>query len=271
MFHILKTGPMDRHGGRRTVAAERPTDLIQSVSRALRVLEVVGAAPDGCTPKAVASRTGLHLSTTYHLLRTLAYEGYLVRTETGDYRLGLKIAGRFRDLQASLLRRPDVVDVLRLLATATGHSAYLARFVDGRIAITAVVEAPGSPHLEDLVPGFDEGAHATALGKALLSTLDHPDRHAYLREQGMRPFTPGTIRDAAALDAELGGPVGSAGRVFVEDGQFRGAVSCAAVLVRGDPVDDPWAVALSAATLTFLRRRTELTGALQRAALDLAT
>lgn len=249
---------------------QRPTDLIQSVSRAFRVLEVVGASPEGCTPKAVASRTGLHLSTTYHLLRTLAYEGYLTRTESGDYRLGLKIAGRFRDLQASLLRRPEVIEVLRLLAGTTGHSAYLARFVDGRVAITSVIEAPGSPHLEDLVPGFDEGAHATALGKALLATLPVPDRHAYLAEQGMRPFTAGTIREVAQLDAELG-DVASDDPVFVEEGQFRGTVSCAAVLVPGGGDQDPWAVAVSASTLTFLRRRAELTGALRRAALDLAS
>lgn len=251
--------------------ADPPTDLIQSVSRALRVLEVVGACPDGCSAKVVAARAGLHLSTAYHLLRTLAYEGYLVRTDAGDYRLGLKIAGRFRDLQASLAGRPEVVEVLRLLAAATGHTAYLARFVDGRVAITAVAEAPGSPHLEDLVPGFDEGAHATALGKALLSTLPAHDRHAYLAEQGMRPFTRATIREVDALDAELDAACAAVDPVFVEEGQFRRPVACAAVLVEPDPTDGPRAIALSAATLTFLRRRSALTGALRQAAYDLAS
>lgn len=250
---------------------ERPTDLIQSVSRALRVLEVVGAAPEGCSAKVVAARTGLHLSTTYHLLRTLAYEGYLVRTDTGDYRIGLKIAGRFRDLQASLAGRPEVAEVLRLLAATTGHTAYLARFVDGRVAITVVVEAPGSPHLEDLVPGFDEGAHATALGKALLSTLPVPERHAYLVEQGMRPFTRQTIRDVGTLDAELAAATEHHPGVFVEEGQFRTPVACAAVLTEAEPTGEPMAIAVSAATLTLLRRRSELTGALRRAACDLAS
>ena len=57
------------------------------------------------------------------------------------------------------------------------------------MAITAVAEGPRSPYLEDLVPGFDEGAHATALGKALLATLTAEQRFRYLREYGMRPFT----------------------------------------------------------------------------------
>lgn len=248
---------------------ERPSDLIQSVSRALRVLEVVGDSPAGCNPKAVASRCGLHLSTTYHLLRTLAYEGYLVRGPEGDYRLGLEIADRFRDLRSSLTRPPQVMAVLRHLAQATGHSSYLARFVDGRVAIASVVEASGSPHLEDLIPGFDEAAHATALGKALLSTLARRDRHAFLRQAGMRPFTSMTVRDIAALDTELDGAAGPT--VFVEEGQYRGAVSCAAVLVpTADPADPWWAIALSAASTTFARNRNELTGALGTAAGDLA-
>jgi DNA-binding IclR family transcriptional regulator len=248
---------------------ERPTDLIQSVSRAMRVLEAVGAAPDGCTPKAVALRCGLHVSTVYHLLRTLAYEGYLVRDEVGDYHLGLEISDRFRDLCASLGCSPRVTAVLRHLAGVTGHSAYLARFVEGRVTISTVVEAPGSPHLEDLIPGFDEAAHATALGKALLSTLPKQQRHALLDGPTMRPFTSATVRDRDALDAELAA-ARSVG-VFVEEGQYRGAVSCAATLVAtGDPDDPWWALATSAASPTFARRRSELTGALVTAGADLA-
>jgi DNA-binding IclR family transcriptional regulator len=248
---------------------ERPTDLIQSVSRALRVLEAVGGSPGGCNAKAVARRCELNLSTAYHLLRTLAYEGYLVRDEVGDYHLGLEISDRFRDLCASLGRGPQAAPVLRHLAATTGHSAYLARFVDGRIAITCVVEAPGSPHLEDLIPGFDEAAHATALGKALLSTLPLASRREVIGGAQMRPFTTQTVRDLEALDAEI--DAARAVGLFVEEGQYRGAVSCAAALVAtDDPADPWWAIAVSAASTTFARRRDELTGALRLASSDLA-
>lgn len=248
---------------------ERPSDLIQSVSRALRVLEAVGAAPGGCNAKHVARRCELHLSTAYHLLRTLAYEGYLVRDPSGDYHLGLEISDRYRDLCASLGRTPDVVPVLRHLAATTGHSAYLARFVDGRVAITSVVEAPGSPHLEDLIPGFDEAAHATALGKALVSTLPTRERHEVIGGPAMRPFTSTTVQDLRALDAEL--DVARRAGVFVEEGQYRGEVSCAAALVAtGDPDDPWWAVALSASSTTFARRRAELSAAVRIAGRDLA-
>ncbi|HEX5741524.1 MAG TPA: helix-turn-helix domain-containing protein, partial [Pilimelia sp.] len=72
-----------------------PSDLIRSVSRALRVLEAVGRAPRGLTVKQIARRCELTVATTYHLVRTLAYEGYVSRREDGTYVVGLEIADRF--------------------------------------------------------------------------------------------------------------------------------------------------------------------------------
>lgn len=245
-----------------------PSDLIQSVSRAFRVLEEVGSAPDGLNAKQVARRCGLTLSTTYHLLRTLCYEGYLSRRPPGVYLLGYEIAGRFRDLAQALRQPPQVRAVLSHLSLATGHSTYYSRIVDGRVVITGVVEAPRSPHLEDLVVGFSEAAHATALGKALLSTMPPDRRRAYLREQGVRAWTPRTVTQIDELDAELRIAAGS--QLFVEEGQFRNEVSCAAVLVR-DPAatGSVGAIAFSANSSRFLALRDRLARELRLAAADL--
>ena len=62
--------------------SERPDDFVQSVGRALRILETVSECA-ALPVKAVARRCRLNLSTTYHLVRTLAYEGYLVRLPDG--------------------------------------------------------------------------------------------------------------------------------------------------------------------------------------------
>ncbi|MDI5937471.1 helix-turn-helix domain-containing protein, partial [Micromonospora sp. DH15] len=170
-----------------------PSDLIRSVSRALRVLESVGRAPKGLTVKQIARRCELTVATTYHLVRTLAYEGYVIRREDGTYIVGLEIADRYRELVTAFRGPAAVGECLRRAALDTGYSHYLGRFVGGQVAVTAVAEGHRSPHLEDLVPGFDEGAHATALGKALLATLTAEQRFRYLREYGMRPFTNATL------------------------------------------------------------------------------
>src|SRR6185437_15857450 len=143
-----------------------PSDLIRSVSRALRVLEAVGQSPRGLTVKQIARRCDFTVATTYHLVRTLAYEGYVIRREDGTYIVGLEIADRYRELVTAFRGPATVGEALRRAAVDTGYSQYLGRFVGSQVAVTAVAEGHRSPYLEDLVPGFDEGAHATAMGKA---------------------------------------------------------------------------------------------------------
>src|SRR6266536_4607279 len=114
-----------------------PSDLIRSVSRALRVLEAVGQSERGLTVKQIARRCQLTVATTYHLVRTLAYEGYVIRREDGTYVVGLEIADRFRALVVAF-RGPSVVtETLRRAAAETGYSYHLGRRVVLQCALPA--------------------------------------------------------------------------------------------------------------------------------------
>src|SRR3982751_2670061 len=112
-----------------------PSDLIRSVSRALRVLESVGRAPRGLTVKQIARRCELTVATTYHLVRTLAYEGYVTRREDGTYTVGMEVSDRFRELVVAFRGPSTVAEVLRRAALDSGYSHYLARFVSGRVVL----------------------------------------------------------------------------------------------------------------------------------------
>ena len=230
MIEQWLTGPRGRGN------APAPRDLVQSVRRAVQLMEIIGSEP-GLTVKQMARQLELNSTTAYHLIRTLVYEGYLIRDDLGNYRMGPAVSDRFRDL-ARALRGPEAVaHTLRRAVAESGYSHYMARFVGGRVTVTAVAEGPYSPWLEDLVPGFDDGAHATALGKALLAMLEPHRRERYLKESGMRPFTDATFTDPAALEADL-----LAGRkrgMQIETGQFRPGLACGAVPVisEGDLAD----------------------------------
>jgi DNA-binding IclR family transcriptional regulator len=202
------------------------------VSRALRVLEAVGQTPRGLTVKQIARRCELTTATTYHLIRTLAYEGYVARREDGTYVVGLEIADRYRELVAAFRAPATVMDSLRQATADTGLSHYLGTFVGGQITVTSIAEGPRSPHTEDLVVGFDDGAHATALGKALLFTLTHDQRLRYLKDRGMRSYTPATLTQPEALEADL--VAGERRGVQTEIAQFRPGLACAAVVVHHD-------------------------------------
>jgi DNA-binding IclR family transcriptional regulator len=209
-----------------------PSDLIRSVSRALRVLEAVGQTPRGLTVKQIARRCELTTATTYHLIRTLAYEGYVARREDGTYVVGLEVADRFRELVAAFQGPASVGEALRAATNGSGWSHYLGTFVGGQVVLAGAVEGPQSPYLDDLVPGFDDGAHATALGKALLATLTHDQRLRYLKDWGMRAYTSSTLVQPEALEADLA--VGERRGMQIEVSQYRAGVACAAVIVRAD-------------------------------------
>ena len=81
---------MAAHGG-----DAEPTGLIRSVSRALRIIERVAASPRPVPVKVIARQCELNLATAYHLVRTLCYEGYLVRLASGGYVVGPQVAERF--------------------------------------------------------------------------------------------------------------------------------------------------------------------------------
>ena len=222
--------------------SEQPNDLVRSVSRAFRVLEEVAASPAPLTVKAIARRTQLNLSTTYHLVRTLGYEGYLLRLPDGCYILGNAVASRYRDLLASFGQSPDTHRVLQHLSDVTRRTAYLARIVGGRMVVTDRVEGAESPWLDEIEVGVPVPAHASALGKALLAAMPRQSRRAYLAEHGLRPFTSRTLVELDGLEEELA-RIRRLGAVC-EHGQYRDGVACAGALVHRS--DEPWALVVSA-------------------------
>src|SRR5262249_34887367 len=114
----------------------------------------------------------------------------------------------------------------------TGYTHYLGRFIGGRVAVIASAEGTRTPPQEELVPGFDDAAHATALGKALLATLSADQRWRFLKEYGMRAFTAATLTSPEALDADLA--AGDRRGMQIEIGQYKPGIACAAVVVLND-------------------------------------
>jgi DNA-binding IclR family transcriptional regulator len=155
-----------------------------------------------------------------------------------------EVARRFHQLLAAFQRPPNAPEVLRHLAARTGLSAYLGCFDADQVTVVEVVEGPGSPHLEDFEAGLAVSAHATALGKALLGSLPRRARMAYLRTNGLRPFTANTCTDPERLESTVARL--QPGQVMIEHGEFRDSVACAASLVPLPNPDRPaWAIVIS--------------------------
>ncbi|GKQ35320.1 IclR family transcriptional regulator [Streptomyces sp. A012304] len=177
-------------------ASEGPT-LITSVQRAFRLLEAVGAHANGAPAKQLARETGLPLATAYHLLRTLVHDGYLRKLDDGGFILGDKLrtlhtGGRGQALLSRV--RPALAALRDELSTA----AYLTFYEDGEIRVAEIVDGPRAPRV-DLWVGFEDAAHATALGKTVLRELDDEARKDYLSRHQLADLTPRTITDPPEL------------------------------------------------------------------------
>lgn len=176
----------------------RPT-LIGSVQRALNLLNTVGEADRPVPAKSLARRTGQPLPTTYHLLRTLVHEGYLRRVDGVGYVLGDQVATLSGGIAARVARlRP----ILQGLHDELSAAAYLSVLDDGEIRLVDMVDSPATPRV-DLWVGFHEAAHATALGKAVLSALDDAARRDYLGGHDLPDLTPHTVTDQRVLLRQL--------------------------------------------------------------------
>ena len=200
------------------------TTLIGSVQRALRLLDIVGESPRPLTVKALANRSGLNIGTTYNLVRTLIHEGYL-RADHDGVILGPRFPG-LSDAPADGVFLAQVRQTLTEVSREFGAAAYLAQFVDGEVAVVDIADAPAHPRVP-LWVGIQDSAHATALGKQILATLDPPNQLDYLSRHPLAELTPNTIMDTRALLTQLE----RSNAVAVDKQEYALGTSCLAVPV----------------------------------------
>jgi len=172
--------------------------------RALALLNRVAEAQgEGATLTELAQQVGLPASTAHRLLTTLEQERY-VRFDLAErsWSVGVQafVTGcaftKSRSLGA--LARPH----MRLLMESTGETVNLAVEDDGEAVYLAQVECRQMMRAFAR-PGSRAPLHASAVGKAMLSTMSDKALARILHQRGMPRLTPKTITTPTALRAEL--------------------------------------------------------------------
>lgn len=226
--------------------------LIASVQRALSLLDAVGASDRPLPAKALARRTELPLPTTYHLLRTLVHERYLARSD-GGYVLGERLVSLAAPKSGVLARAARCRPLLAQLHDQLHAAAYLSVLDEsGRIVLAEVVDSPETPRV-DLWVGFDDAAHATALGKAVLASIDAGSRREYLSDRPLPDLTPHTITDPRLLLRQLQVP-----RAYALDHEeYAIGTACIAASVPSSSLTAAVAVSVPARQLTRVMERSD--------------
>lgn len=179
------------------VRTGRPADRrVESVQKAIAVLDVLAAAGEELGTNEIARRTGINASTVSRLLATLADPGLVAHHgATGRYGLGIRIlqlAGAARQtLDIRRLARPSLED----LAAVSGETATLSVPGEHDVMTLDFVQSPQSVRSVAEI-GRNSVRHATAVGKVFLA-------HGGRTPHELARFTEHTITDPAVLADEV--------------------------------------------------------------------
>ena len=177
---------------------------IQSVSRALHLLELISELGGQASLSELAKRAGLNVSTSHHLLATLVARGYVARSGArGGYHLGSKIL----QLSTARVRQAGLIDMaapyLRRLNEETSETVHLATLQGEDLVTLTKLEAHHAVRIDAGTVGKSDAAHATATGKAILAWVPERQMLRVLAGKGMNRFTENTITDVTGLIEEL--------------------------------------------------------------------
>ena len=177
------------------MAASAPAPASQTLSRGIRILELLADARTPLTIDELAAGLQVHRSVAYRLLRTLEDHGLVTRQSTGSVQLGAGLAalaaGTARDLQSEAL--PE----LTAIANELGMTCFLAVLDRDECITLASVEPRHAGGALAAHPGTRHAVTRGAPGKAILSLLPE---HAW----------PAGVTDAVAEDVRRVGARGSA-------------------------------------------------------------
>ncbi len=177
--------------------------LVQSVLKALDILEAFGQDEHLLGVTELSKRLGLAKSTTFNLLATLKSRGYVEEDPaTSRYSLGVKLLELSKAVRANVEIRDRASALLRELAQLSREAVYLTVLHDDHSIYIYSIEAPGRILARSAVGGRAP-LHCTAVGKAKMAFLREEDCDRVIRRVGLPRFTPNTITDPAALKAEL--------------------------------------------------------------------
>ena len=181
----------------------RGTYFLETVDRALRVLECFRADEPELRLVDISTRLGMPKAQTLRLASTLEARGYLVRDlQTKRYRLGISLFHLGMIVQQGMDLRRIVQPVLHDIVARTQETARLVVPDSAGPICVEVVESPRGMRVF-AQPGMRMPWNAGTSPKLLLAYLPEVERERILSRGEFRRYTPRTVTDVDALRAEV--------------------------------------------------------------------
>lgn len=178
--------------------------IIQSVDRALKILELLEDASMDLSVTEIANKLDLNKSTAFGLIHTLMRKGYLEQNPRDSrYSLGLKLLRLGSAVQRHniLIRRAK--PFMDELVKEFSETVHLTVERNGMVVYIEKIQGEKAIFLQSAV-GAENPMYCTAAGKCMLAFMSEPRLERLLKQmQPMEKRGTNTITDVEELKKEL--------------------------------------------------------------------
>lgn len=178
-------------------------EIVQSVERALSILEVLSDYSEGLGVTEISEKVDLHKSTVYRLLSTLIYTGYVVQDmESNKYKITLKLfelgSKKIEDMDLLTASKPYTKKLMESL----NEVVHLVIKDENDIVYIDKVEADNPIRMASTI-GKRSPLYCTATGRAILAYLPKEEVIKIWENSKVEKRTENTITDFKALVNQL--------------------------------------------------------------------
>ncbi|PWV62443.1 IclR family transcriptional regulator [Plasticicumulans acidivorans] len=174
------------------------TSSIQVIDRLARLLDAIAANNSPVSLKILSAETGLHPSTAFRILASLAEHGFVERSSAGHYRLGVKLLQLGSRVQGRLDIRREARPIMEWLRNETGETVNLIVREGDEVVYVERVTPNRMMRVEQVI-GARAPLHVTAVGKLFLAEGGAEACLEYAARTGLPVCTPHSITDPTAL------------------------------------------------------------------------
>lgn len=177
--------------------------LIQSVERALNIVDLFDEYSPELKITEISTRMQLNKSTVHSLLKTLQKHGYIEQsTESGKYRLGMKLFERGNFVVYNLDIRSIAKKYLLDLSRETGHTLHLVILEGKECVYIDKVEGTSANVLYSRI-GRRAPIHSSGVGKVLVAFRENKEIYTILDGYNFESRTANTLTNRQDFLEEL--------------------------------------------------------------------
>jgi DNA-binding IclR family transcriptional regulator len=177
------------------------SNSIQVIGRLASLLDVIAAHEEPVSLKILSAETGLHPSTAFRILSSLAEQGFVERSARGNYQLGVKLMQLGSRVSSGVDIRKVALPLMEQLRDRLGETVNLAVREGDEVVYIERALAKRMMRVEQVI-GSRAPLHVTAVGKLILGAQGEEACRSYAKRSKLPAYTVNTHTKAAALMQE---------------------------------------------------------------------